>query len=108
MFDNAPHLNFSAYEITASNDEHEGFFTKSEVARLYRGGKPIAELCRIFQTSPGSIYRSLREMGIEPSRLKTGKASLVYHYRDLGMPLQEIKNFTGYSLRHIARLLNGR
>lgn len=90
------------------NESHEDFFTKSEMARLYRGGVPISRICSEFQTSPGSVYRNLREMGIEPERMRSNKSHYVYHYYNLGMPLREIKNFTGYSLRHISRLLAGR
>ena len=76
-----------------------------EVVNLYlHDKKAISEISFVSGKSVGEIYRILKNHHVYPNRLKT-RHNLVHYYNQSGLPLPEIANITGYTIRNIRNII---
>ena len=76
-----------------------------EVMALYHGGTPIGDIVARTGLTVGSIYRVLKKFG-GPSRSRP-RGGLVRDLHAGGVHPDEAARISGYSPRHVRRLLKG-
>lgn len=98
-------MDFKSYmqektEVILENKEHE-------VVNLYnhRSDMKIKDISEKTGVSIGEIYRILKKYSNFPSRKRPNLSDHVKSYHQIGMGKKEIAYHTGYSERHIERII---
>lgn len=90
----------------------ESVHSEHEILNMYysQNQYKISDISELTGISTAGIYRILKKHEISPHRRETaaGQYETIYHFADTGIPPKKIAELSGYSLRQVYNILNGR